>query len=687
MQAQRLLGEGNSVANTLAAEVLWELWADPLNPSPPMGPLPAFLAGALGHCARVLCPSNFSVSECISPSTDVATKRGDPETASAFANVGEAATATATATVNVSRACSGAVVVAAPAGFMLQRNKPRRPQRQQLGGESRDVDAWDPMVFVDGGGSDGGGSNSDDPSPFGGDGGRCWVYPGEHMSFAILTAQQQTPIQRRPNPNINDNSNKKKKNKPSTSELSFDRPVGSLLHIAGLENFFHAVREGLGSLLCLSTQLDSLSADAPLLVPDTPLLRRVVSLVLKAHHQPHSELTTTKTSAAVSASRVVFVGPKVTSVTAPSFLFPDWRPPGGGSMVLAASSSGGKTSSGNEIMARLFDVGFMGSVSANAFVAARGAMEAARTDEEALKLPAKVCAEGQGEEVGGGEEEEEAIEVELTKDSEKKEQKEQKEHKLVLYVSRSDANLRRVVRFEAELVQSLQASFDELARTTREGDEDGDEDDEEYEDEEEDEEEESEEGGDHEDGDDDDAKGDGAKGREEVAEEEEEEEEEEESEGGGDAYEVRMVVVEKLTIEEVSALFASAAVVVGPHGAGLFNAPLFSHPGTAVVSFGLVAEHKEKEGNLAAACSAVGQRFVSLSTLVATFTGDYLLSPPSPPSSAPAVPNSATGLSSYFDPLAGQQHQPLGDGAGPQQPPPTPDQVAQSVVSHLLFGF
>jgi hypothetical protein len=57
-------------------------------------------------------------------------------------------------------------------------------------------------------------------------------------------------------------------------------------------------------------------------------------------------------------------------------------------------------------------------------------------------------------------------------------------------------------------------------------------------------------------------------------------------------------------------LHTKADVVIGPHGAGLFNAPLFAKNGTVVISFGLIPEHGSKEDNLIATCKATGIKCV-----------------------------------------------------------------------------
>jgi len=118
---------------------------------------------------------------------------------------------------------------------------------------------------------------------------------------------------------------------------------------------------------------------------------------------------------------------------------------------------------------------------------------------------------------------------------------------------------------------------------------------------------------------------------------------------------------------ETKRLFQDASVVIGPHGAGLFNAPLFSARGTVLIAFGLHSEHEAKEDNLIAVCAATGLKLLRLPTFRASFFGDYALAPPATPASR--TPAAAT---------------PPRRNPGS---PPTAAEVADSIVSHMLYGF
>ena len=62
---------------------------------------------------------------------------------------------------------------------------------------------------------------------------------------------------------------------------------------------------------------------------------------------------------------------------------------------------------------------------------------------------------------------------------------------------------------------------------------------------------------------------------------------------------------------------------VGPHGAGLYNVPLFSPAGTVLLSFTLWPEHESKESNLVAVCAGLGLRMVRLTNFQSSFFGNY----------------------------------------------------------------
>jgi hypothetical protein len=108
----------------------------------------------------------------------------------------------------------------------------------------------------------------------------------------------------------------------------------------------------------------------------------------------------------------------------------------------------------------------------------------------------------------------------------------------------------------------------------------------------------------------------------------------------------------------------------------LFNAPLFSARGTVVMAFGLHPEHEGKEDNLVAVCAATGLKLLRLPVLRASFVGDYSLARPVRPSTAEVSAAGASGSSS--------SHQRPGRVPGV---PPTAEEVAQSIVSKMLYGF
>ncbi len=98
-------------------------------------------------------------------------------------------------------------------------------------------------------------------------------------------------------------------------------------------------------------------------------------------------------------------------------------------------------------------------------------------------------------------------------------------------------------------------------------------------------------------------------------------------------WDVLRVDLTQLSVRETADTIRGAAVVVGAHGAGLFNAPLFSRTAectggrgsSTLIAFGLLTEHKSKEGNLVSACARVGLRLEILSDVTASYFGDYRL--------------------------------------------------------------
>ena len=69
--------------------------------------------------------------------------------------------------------------------------------------------------------------------------GDCWVYPGEHMSFAVLARLEEPGTRGSAGETL-------------LLESNGVTGYGSLLHLCGVGNFFHLVREGLGGLLFLA---------------------------------------------------------------------------------------------------------------------------------------------------------------------------------------------------------------------------------------------------------------------------------------------------------------------------------------------------------------------------------------------------------------------------------------------------
>ncbi|KAL1515145.1 hypothetical protein AB1Y20_004206 [Prymnesium parvum] len=92
-----------------------------------------------------------------------------------------------------------------------------------------------------------------------------------------------------------------------------------------------------------------------------------------------------------------------------------------------------------------------------------------------------------------------------------------------------------------------------------------------------------------------------------------------------DGWSFDAVLLSQLPFDETRALLRDAAAVVGPHGAGLFNAPLFAPPGARLIAFGLEGHDVEKEDNLRAACQAVGMELLTPPGVAARFVGNYTL--------------------------------------------------------------
>jgi hypothetical protein len=234
--------------------------------------------------------------------------------------------------------------------------------------------------------------------------------------------------------------------------LAFSGLVGSALHLMGVDNFFHLVREGLGSVLLLA---EALPSSAPILVPNTAAFRRALALL--------------PPDCALDRTRVVLVPAAVTSVTAGAFAVADWRPP--------TAPPGTRQSTD-----RLFSMEFSAEQSASVFLhvrhAIRGQEESGEVEGEEGINDAQDGgggAEEEDEEVdeddeGGEEEEDEGEELydgAVSADGEPSVQP-QPSSQLVLYVSRSDSHVRRVP-FEADLLHALVAALDAHARSEGRG--------------------------------------------------------------------------------------------------------------------------------------------------------------------------------------------------------------------------
>jgi len=169
----------------------------------------------------------------------------------------------------------------------------------------------------------------------------------------------------------------------------------------------------------------------------------------------------------------------------------------------------------------------------------------------------------------------------------------------VVYVSRSDAKVRRVA-LEAKLLERLRAKLRRDGGSSGGGGRRG-----------------GGRGGRRRSG-----KGGGGGGEGSVADAEVEAEARAGTEAGAEAvvFDVRSVQLAALALNDTRALFAGADVVVGPHGAGLFNAPLFCRRGVLLIAFSLLVEHEDKEGNLVAACAATGIKNKATTTPTTTLT-------------------------------------------------------------------
>jgi len=414
-QAEVLLAKMTPTDTTKAAEVLWKIVVSESQfqaqgslaaPSP----LEAYFAAALGHCPRVVCPDMFHASECL-PSA----------VASADVGIGSDITTTA--------GWPGAFVSMVPEGFWLR--------RRSLPGHNSGKDSV--MVFVGpdyrnstsadlGKAADASGEMLPDSGRDGAAGAACWLYPGEHMSFALLIAMGGI------NPSANAALAKATANVGET--LAFSGLVGSALHLMGVENFFHLVREGLGSILLLA---ETLPPTAPILVPNTEAFRRVLALL-----SPDSGF---------DRRRVVFVPAAVTAVTAGAFAIADWRPPPPPQGIRQSSE-------------QLFSMEFSAEQSASVFTRVRSAIlgeEPVVSDGgEGGGSEDSDTDDGDMEDDGDDEvddEEEDMYGSEVNADDDFEAAPISQPQKLLLYVSRSDSRVRRVPR-EMELLQAIVAALE-----------------------------------------------------------------------------------------------------------------------------------------------------------------------------------------------------------------------------------
>ena len=98
--------------------------------------------------------------------------------------------------------------------------------------------------------------------------------------------------------------------------------------------------------------------------------------------------------------------------------------------------------------------------------------------------------------------------------------------------------------------------------------------------------------------------------------------------GGRSAtWRLEAVEISRVSLAATRSLLGGASVVVGPHGAGLYNAPLFAPRGCVLVPFGLDAADASKEDNLRSACDAVGMAVRPPPGVSAAYVANYSLGP------------------------------------------------------------
>ena len=315
----------------------------------------------------------------------------------------------------------------------------------------------------------------------------CAVWPAEHISFSLLeTIRSAWP------PDTGDPGGS-----GSSIRVRAGEVVGSLLHVLDTSNFFHFIREGVASLLLLASSLGSV------LVPESVRWRAWVAALLPAIP---GEVHVTYVAAGVTVEVAETAALRFVDIHRPSMATPPSP----------------------------FDVTFLSSYSAIAVYITRSHLRRAFASPSTVSVSetGALVKESDSDSdsctaVGGG-----AL------------------MRRVVYISRNDSNVRRVLR-EGKLLAAL-----------------------------------------------------GSAGK-----------------VGG--WEVHPVSLSALSFAETRELFTGAAVVVGPHGAGLFNAPLFAPARSSLVAFGLKAEDAAKEDNLRAACEAVGMGMVSPAGATAPYQGDY----------------------------------------------------------------
>lgn len=173
--------------------------------------------------------------------------------------------------------------------------------------------------------------------------GHCWVFPAEHMSYQLFAHARKLSLfaDRGPASLVPDD--------PDVETLAVPDgvAVGSTLHLLDTGNFFHLVRDGIASLLLLSTatlcpDLGCVAPRVPLssiLVPDTARWREWVAVTgfVEATHRAEAEAKrveatvagATAPSPGLTRPSVVFVRRQmhVTLGARSALAIVDWRRP------------------------------------------------------------------------------------------------------------------------------------------------------------------------------------------------------------------------------------------------------------------------------------------------------------------------------------------------------------------------